>query len=252
VALSNNVDDLIGAGEWLLSLVDVSLKEYQIYHLFLAHSAFRRASEIRLIDQHIYTPKLYTTLCSINYKIAELAQEDRDILNSTQGVTSYKQGVAVLETALTHVEDIPDPSSKIDVLMQLGDWDKRFNRIRGAKDYYLQAYEESKALPTSHPFHSVFDLPQVAYDFEISDENNDETEVLSYHEVTVNLDISKWGDAYGANVVVESLTEEEQNNRKLKRAATRKGNSLTFRPRIVDGEFVATKNFIHTIDVAVR
>lgn len=250
-SIQNNVDELITKGQWHLDLVDTSLSDYKTYHLFLAYSAFKRATEIRLVNQHIYNPALFTTLCSINYKMAELAQEDRDILSSTQGISSYKEGVKLLENALSFTEDMPDPNSKIDVLMQLGDWNKRFNKIRGAKDYYLQAYAQTKALPPTHPFYSAFDEPQIAQDFELPKRNTDVEDSLSYHQVTVSLDVSKWGDAYRTDIIEDALSEDQLNNSKLKRAAKRKGNGLTFRPKIIDGELVATKDLIQTIDVAV-
>lgn len=248
-------------GLWNLNAYSLESNPIPFKHLLTADSLFHDAVKIIETNYGQYDPRLINPLYGIamtNYRIASHASSSMDfdeIRTSTRSLyrmermleeqearqelisDSYRTG----KKAILRITDIyannPElpPDAHGIALIHLGDWYLLFNRRMTAGETYEIAYaklKESGMQPED--IDSLFSTPRSLPALRPPIEHREEEDNSPY--VIARFDVSKNGQARNIEIIESNLPE----NKLLIRQAKRTIAATRFRPKIEDGQPVAT------------
>lgn len=242
--------ELAAKGEWHLRQFKHSLPEHQETHLNLAYKLFKSAAEVQVTEDKQYSPSMHIMMCSIDNKIAQMNRRGLLLTDSLESRAAYERCGETLKHALFYAQHLEQPEYSIHVKMLLGDWEKQFRMFREARDFYVSAYKQTQTLNENHPMAKLFEHPQPSFRFDAVDKIvNDKPDTI--HTVTVSKTITQFGNVSNTKLVDASFESQWLEKADVIRAAIQKSNALKYRPRIIDGNLIRTKNVIKTINIPV-
>ena len=261
---------LLSRGNWHLSAASYSAPNTTLRHLQEAFNAYSQVASISSAHGLPYNNEVYEVLTTTTYQIALIgdaaqskpariqALSNRDLLRDSlareqqnTGSSAYRRGKLQIKRAIAHAEASGDPEHKALALIQMGDWEQLFRKRFSAREHYLQAYEYAVMLEEDNELLALFDTPKRLPDFDTVDRltanagKNDQP-------LRVSLDVSPWGAARNAELVVDIDQPLGAGPRNLnaERRALRRAASSIYRPRIVDGAAVGATNVVQTVKIS--
>jgi tetratricopeptide (TPR) repeat protein len=169
------------------------------------------------------------------------ASADKDFLvparMATLSRSGFRDGLEAHEQiiALIEADSEASPEQKITAYVDLGDWHLLFNQRSKAMEYYHRAQALITENGNSQKFADLwFDEPEFLPVYRAETGSADDNPFI----VTAQVDISSSGSPSAIKIVAPSLKE----NRGLRRGIVNTIKNSRFRPRIVKGEAVSSKD----------
>lgn len=257
--------------EWHLQAYDQNPSRKGLYHLVRAHKLV--ASAIDLVNHQVeggtltVLPLLHKLVVT-NFYLAN--HQRRYPVGSSEGfsfrtstsnmaeplsqeeilvINSYQNGRRAQEQIVATVFNNPDATSsdRIQALAELGDWYLLFGRVTAAQEAYRKAWQVALTDPDMNAdLNTVFGDPRIISLQSSSLPRRNRTAADADDNtprVIARLTVNARGEVKEADIVEPDSARDPSANEEL----TRELKKLRFRPRIVNGEMVASNDVPFTL-----
>ncbi len=162
---------------------------------------------------------------------------------------SRKNAAKALERFLKDAHTQQNQSMRVRALISIGDLKLMTGRAQSAKRYYAEAWQEAQTLSASDPQRSLFSELRKLPNYMFSKEWN---RTQNPNKTRMSVPIKVWVNSSGRVMKLEQASPEGPLNDALYSRARRTLWNYTFRPRMVNGEFVDVEGELFDAEILVR
>ncbi|UTA46644.1 tetratricopeptide repeat protein [Simiduia sp. 21SJ11W-1] len=247
---------------WHLNAYALNVSNGVFYHLINAHNLYKVAVDIvsnayGQNDLRMIEPLRGLTASS--YFLATYKVSNQNRMSMSNGskpaseedhakleqyiINSYNSGRAAINRMVDIYSNNPDapPASEVNAQVALGDWHLLFGKWHSAMEVYQDSYQkllDQNADPAL--IAGLFGKPKPLPDLPLIDIKLN-SDINTEHYVLAKFNVNAYGRASKIEIVDAHPADDDRNKSRVRRTL----KQTKFRPRIENGEAVATKDVTH-------